>query len=85
MKIFQSGQRYYLLIYGTGLDQPIFNWKKFLVFLVFFAGIISNCAYFFFEAKTFKDYAASVCLFVAMFVATILLFMTALQPKKNFW
>lgn len=84
MKIFQSVQKNVLLMYNFGLHQNPFNWKSMLTFLVFCAGIVSNCAYFFNEAETFQEYANTICLFTAIFGGMTLLIITALKTHEIF-
>lgn len=48
-----------------GLHQRLFNRNILMALFIFSVGIISNCAYFFSEAKTLQDYANFVLFFTA--------------------
>lgn len=84
MKIFQTVQKNLLSTYKIGLDENPFNCKILMAFLIFCAGIISNCVYFFYEAKTFQDYVNSIFFCELLFAVTINFVSIALNMRQIF-
>lgn len=84
MKIFQFVQKKFLFIYKIGLHERPFNSNILTAFLLFFMGIISNCVYFFYEVKTFQDYAYSVYFCTSVSGSAMIFTYVAFNMRKFF-
>lgn len=84
MKIFQLIQKKFLSTYKMGLNQHRFNWKNLLTFFGFCMGILSNGAYSFYEAKTFQEFANSICVCTVLFTVTIYIALISVNMPKVF-
>lgn len=84
MKIFQLVQTNFLLTYKIGLQKSPLSRNILVTIFIFSVGFISNCAYFYYEAKTFKDHASSMLFCIAMFTAAIIFTFIAFNMRAIF-
>lgn len=84
MKIFQSVQELFLHIYGIGLNQLPFDWRRLLAAFNFSFGIIFICVHFFCEAETFQNFVDSVCVGIPLIGAFIIFIFIQLNKLRIF-
>lgn len=73
MKIFLKVQELGAII-GISPNQQSFSWRSLLAIFIDCFGIASNCAHFFYEAKTFQEHIESIFVCTAIIMATTVAF-----------